>query len=133
MSDSSKQYDELLETLKKSRLPSAVKKAVLAILEKKGERVSVVKLVGLSDICDYLILCSGQSVRQNQAISDAVVSRLSKEMKTKPFNIEGNHAGDWILIDFIDFIVHVFLPEIREKYALEKMWMDGKRTDFYLN
>ncbi len=133
MSDSTNQFTLLQDMLKKSRLPSAVKRTVLSMLDKKGDRITVIKLIGLSDICDYMILCSGQSVRQNQAIADEIIARLSKELKTKPFNSEGKQTGEWILIDYIDFIVHIFNPEIRDRYSLEKMWMDAKRYDFYIN
>jgi ribosome-associated protein len=103
------------------------------MLDKQAERITVLKLTGLSDISDYLILCSGHSTRQNQAICDEIASSLGKEHKMKPFNIEGTNPGDWILLDYIDFIVHIFMPDMRDRYSLEKMWMDAKRYDFFLD
>lgn len=133
MPDANDQMIALQEDLKKRRLPAAVKRTIEAMLDKKAERISVLKLTGLCDISDYLIICTGQSTRQNQAIADEISSRLSKKMKTKPFNVEGNQSGEWILADYIDFVVHIFLPEIRDRYALEKMWMDAKRIDFFID
>lgn len=133
MSDAINQLNALEEEIKKKKFPSAVKKTILTMLDKKAERISVLKLSGLSDISDYLILCTGLSARQNQAISDEIATRLGKDQKMKPFNIEGTNPGDWILLDYIDFIVHIFLPDIRDRYALEKMWMDAKRYDFFLD
>ncbi len=133
MLDPNSQINSVMDDLKKRRFPAAVKRAIQAMLDKKAERISVLKLTGLCDISDYLILCSGQSTRQNLAISDEITARLAKEQKAKPFNVEGIQSGEWILIDYIDFIVHVFLPEVRDRYALEKMWMDAKRYDFFID
>jgi len=133
MPDPNNPMATVLEDLKKRKLPTAVKFAIQAMLDKKAERISVLKLVGLCDISDYLILCTGLSNRQNQAISEEITTRLVKELKNKPFNVEGIQSGEWILIDYIDFIVHVFLPEVRDRYALEKMWMDAKRYDFFID
>ncbi len=133
MPDSQNQLTSLLSDLKKRKLPATVKRTIQAMLDKKAERITVLKLAGLCDISDYLILCSGQSSRQNQAICDEITCQLAQEMKNKPFSVEGTQSGEWILIDYIDFIAHIFLPEVRERYALEKMWMDAKRYDFFLD
>jgi ribosome-associated protein len=91
------------------------------------------KLKGISDITDFIIICHGNSSRQNKAISDEIQRRLKEEYKLKAFGIEGIQNTDWILLDYIDFIIHIFSAENREKFSLEKLWMDGKRYDFYFD
>ncbi|MCK4836214.1 MAG: ribosome silencing factor [Candidatus Aminicenantes bacterium] len=125
------EYEYISEELKKRRIPPIIKRVVSIMLDKKGEKIVVIKLKGVSDITDFMIICHGNSVRQNKAISDEVQGKLRKEYRLKAFSVEGNTSTDWILLDYIDFVVHVFSPENREKYALEKLWMDGKRYHFY--
>ncbi len=124
-------FEKISEDLKKRKIPQAVKKVVLAMLDKKAENIVVLKLKELSDVTDYMIICHGNSARQNQAISDEIQRRLKKELKLKTFSVEGKVRAEWILLDYIDMIVHIFLPESRQKFALEKLWMDAKRYNFY--
>jgi len=93
----------------------------------------VLKLKGISDITDFVVICQGNSTRQNSAISAEIKKKLSKQYKLKPFGVEGEREADWILLDYIDFVVHIFLEETRQRYALEKLWMDAKRYNFYPN
>jgi ribosome-associated protein len=124
-------FEKINEDLKKRKIPQAAKKVVLAMLDKKAENIVVLKLKDLSDVTDYMIICHGNSARQNQAISDEIQRRLKRELRLKTFSVEGEVRAEWILIDYIDMIVHIFLPESREKFALEKLWMDAKRYNFY--
>ena len=87
----------------------------------KAEDVVRIDLRGRSDIADYMVICSGRSSRQVAAISEKLVERLKHEFGTVS-RIEGKETGDWVLIDAGDVIVHVFRPEVREFYQLEKMW-----------
>jgi len=123
-------YEAVLEDLKKRRLPPEVKAAVTIVLDKKAERVVVLKLKGVSEMTDYLLICHGNSGRQTKAIADALVEQLRDGFRLKPLGVEGERQGDWVLIDYVDFVINVFTPETREKYALEKLWMDAKRYDF---
>lgn len=125
------EYGFILEELKKRKIPSRIKRVVSVMVDKKAEKIVVIKLKDVSDIADFLVICSGNSQRQNQAISDAVQVKLKREFRTPAFSVEGKNSSDWILIDYIDFVVHVFSPEVRDRYALEKLWMDGKRYNFY--
>ncbi|MEN8152467.1 MAG: ribosome silencing factor [Acidobacteriota bacterium] len=117
------------EKLKKWRIPPGIKKAASLIADKKGEDISILKLKGISDITDFMIICNGNSVIQNRAISSEIQKTLKKELNLKPLGVEGVNFGDWILIDYVDFIVHIFSRETRGKFSLEKLWMDAKRYD----
>ncbi len=88
----------------------------------KAEDVVQVNLRGKTDIADHMVIASGRSSRQVAAIADKLVERL-KEKTGMRAKVEGKEAGDWVLIDAGDVIVHIFRPEVREFYQLEKMWM----------
>jgi len=129
----SEEFELITADLKKRRIPLEIKQVVSMMLDKKAEQVVVLKLKGRVDITDYLILCHGNSARQNRAIADEIQRKMSKMHKRKPFGVEGEREADWILIDYIDFVVHIFTEEMRNRYALEKLWMDAKRYDFFLD
>jgi len=96
---------------------------VLASLDDdKAEEVVQIDLRGRSDVADYMVICSGRSTRQVAAISEKLVDKLKQELSLVS-RIEGKDTGDWVLIDAGDVIVHVFRPEVRDFYQLEKMWM----------
>jgi ribosome-associated protein len=96
---------------------------ILASLEDdKAEDVVTIDLRGRSDMADYMVICSGRSSRQVAAISEKLVDRLKQDYR-RASKIEGKETGDWVLIDTGDVIVHVFRPEVREFYQLEKMWL----------
>ena len=98
---------------------------VLASLDDdKAEEVVEIDLRGRSDLADYMVVCSGRSSRQVASISEKLVDRLKLELQLVS-RMEGKDTGDWVLIDAGDVIVHVFRPEVRDFYQLEKMWMPG--------
>jgi len=123
-------FASLLEDLHRRRIPGGIKKAVEILLDKKAEKITVLRLKGLSEMTDYLIVCSGNSARQNKALADAVREHLKQDLQLQPLGSEGEAAAEWILVDYVDFIVNIFSAEWRKKYALEKLWMDAKRYDF---
>jgi ribosome-associated protein len=127
----SEEFTAITADLKKRKIPSEVKQVVSIMMDKMAEDVVVLKLKGLSEVTDFLVICHGQSTRQNGAISDDIQKILRKQFKRKPFGVEGVLEADWILLDYIDFVVHIFTKETRQKYALEKLWMDAKRYNFY--
>ncbi len=88
----------------------------------KAENVVTIDLRGRSSVADYMVVCSGRSSRQVGAIAEKLVERLKEEMG-RNCKIEGKEQGDWVLIDTQDVIVHVFRPEVRDFYQLEKMWL----------
>ena len=93
-----------------------------SLTEDKAEDVVEIDLRGKSAIGDYMVICSGRSTRQVAAIAEKLVDRLKHELGVLS-KVEGKDAGDWVLIDTGDVIVHVFRPEVREFYQLEKMWL----------
>jgi ribosome-associated protein len=125
------EYDEIIENLNSSEIPDEIKETVLAMLDSKAEKVVVLKIGKFSDVTDYLVICNGNGDRHNGAISDEVQKRLKKKIKKKSYGIEGETNAQWILIDYADFIVHIFTKDNRVRYSLEKLWMDGKRYSFY--
>ena len=124
-------YRLVLQDLNRRKIPSPIKRAVSVALDKKAEKTVVIKLKGVTEITDFIVICSGMSHRQNRAIAEEIQRRLRADFKLKAFNVEGENSTDWVLLDYIDFVVHIFSPENREKFSLEKLWMDGKRYDFY--
>jgi ribosome-associated protein len=97
--------------------------AVLASLDDdKAEEIVQINLRGKSEIADWMVVCSGRSSRQVNAIAEKLTDRLKTEFGLTS-KVEGKETGDWVLIDTGDIIVHVFRPEVREFYQLEKMWM----------
>ncbi|MGD2089409.1 MAG: ribosome silencing factor [Candidatus Aminicenantes bacterium] len=127
----SEEFEVITADLKKRKIPGEVKRVVSIMMDKKAEQVVVLKLKGISDITDFMVICQGNTTRQNNAISDEIRKKLSRQFKLKPFGVEGEREADWILLDYIDFVVHIFLEETRQRYALEKLWMDAKRYNFY--
>ena len=95
---------------------------ISSLEDDKAEDIITIDLRGRSSIADYMVICSGRSSRQVGAIAEKLVERL-KEDFGRNSKIEGKDQGDWVLIDTQDVIVHVFRPEVREFYQLEKMWM----------
>ncbi|MDQ2095885.1 ribosome silencing factor [Rhodalgimonas zhirmunskyi] len=96
---------------------------ILASLEAdKAEEIVQIDLRGKSSIGDYMVVCSGRSSRQVTAIAEKLADRLKQDLG-RLSKIEGKDGGDWVLIDTGDIIVHVFRPEVREFYQLEKMWL----------
>jgi ribosome-associated protein len=125
------EFKLILDDLQKRRIPGDIKRAVQILLDKKAEKITVLKLKGISTMTDYLVICSGNSVRQNKALADAVKDILKKELRLQPLGSEGERLSEWILVDYVDFIINIFSADWRKKYSLEKLWMDAKRYDFF--
>jgi ribosome-associated protein len=125
------EFNLILDDLQRRRIPGGIKKTVQILMDKKAEKITVLKLKGLSEMTDYLVICSGNSARQNNALADAVKDDLKRELHLQPLGSEGERTAEWILVDYVDFIVNIFSAEWRKKYQLEKLWMDAKRYDFF--
>ncbi len=95
-------------------------------LEKKAMDVVVLDLSGLTDIADYFVLASGTSERHVKTISEAIEHDM-KEKGIAPLSMEGFEEGRWIIIDYGDVVIHVFLESLRELYDLENLWIEAKR------
>ena len=97
---------------------------IASVEDDKAEEVVQIDLRGRSDVADYMIICSGRSTRQVAAISEKLTEKLKATFHFTA-KMEGKETGDWVLIDAGDVIVHVFRPEVREFYQLEKIWAAG--------
>ena len=115
--------------MKKNELKQQVAAAIQACLDKKAEEISVLEMEkGSGAFTDYFVLCSGTNPRQVQAIADEVESRL-KTADVRPAQVEGYKQGEWILVDYVDFVVHVFSEKARKFYDLERLWKTAKRLE----
>ena len=102
--------------------------AVRAALDKKASDVVILDLRGTPAFTDFFVLCSGQSTRQVKAIVDAVEETLRAE-KIRPAHVEGYDRAEWVLMDYFTFIVHVFTPQTRAFYSLERLWGNAERIE----
>jgi ribosome-associated protein len=114
---------------KKSELKQQVSAAIQACLEKKAEELSILEMEkGSGAFTDYFVLCSGTNPRQVQAIADEVEMRL-KRAGLRPTHVEGYTQAEWVLIDYVDFVVHVFSEKARKFYDLERLWKSARRLE----
>ena len=114
---------------KKSELKQQVSAAIQACLEKKAEELSILEMEkGSGAFTDYFVLCSGTNPRQVQAIADEVELRL-KKAGLRPTHVEGYTQAEWVLIDYVDFVVHVFSEKARKFYDLERLWKSARRLE----
>jgi ribosome-associated protein len=112
----------------RKRLTGEVGRAVRAALDKKASDVVLLDLRNTPAFTDYFVLCSGQNTRQVKAIADAIEEAL-RSAKVRPAHIEGYDRAGWILMDYFTFIVHVFTPQTRAFYSLERLWGDAERIE----
>jgi ribosome-associated protein len=113
---------------KSAALPRTIELAVRAAEDKKAEDITVLDLRKAAGFTDHFVICSGANARQVRAIADAVMETLAAD-GAKPAHVEGYDRSEWILIDYFDFIVHVFAPETRAFYGLERLWGNAERVD----
>lgn len=105
-------------------LPREVSRVVELLFDRKALEVNVLDLRGVSSATDWFVIASGTSDTHVSAIADSVIDGLKKE-RVRPLNVEGQREGRWVLIDYFDFVVHVFHPAAREFYQLERLWGDA--------
>lgn len=111
-----------------NRLPDTVKTVIDAARDRKATDLVVLDLRRAHGFTDYFVICSGTNPRQIKAIADAIDMAL-KALKIRPNHTEGYDRAEWVLIDCFDFIVHIFNPETRTFYALERLWGNADRID----
>ena len=112
------------------RLPLAVTTTVRAALDKKAEDVVVLDLRKAGGFTDYFVICTAGNARQITAIADAVLETLKKELHERPALAEGVDKSEWILLDYFNFVVHIFSRECRSFYSLERLWGNAHRETF---
>ena len=115
--------------MKKNELKQQIAAAIQACLEKKAEELSILEMEkGSGAFTDYFVLCSGTNPRQVQAIADEVELRL-KNADLRPAHVEGYKQAEWVLLDYVDFVVHIFSEKARKFYDLERLWKSAKRLE----
>lgn len=110
-------------------LDEEVKLAIRSASEKKAFDIKAIDLREIASFTEFFIIASGTNQRQVQAIADEINEQLKKQLNSRVIRIEGYNAGEWILLDFGDFIVHIFEQKAREFYDLERLWRDAKRIE----
>jgi ribosome-associated protein len=113
---------------KAPRLPSQIDRAVAAAEDKKAVDLVVLDLRKAAGFTDFFLIASGTNTRQVRAIADGVMETLA-DQGVKPAHVEGYDRSEWILLDYFDFIVHVFAPETRVFYGLERLWGNAERIE----
>ncbi len=103
--------------------------AVKGLQEKKGQDIRIIELKNLPNaVCDYFVICSGTSNTHVSALADAVAEETRKTLNEKPWHSEGWQNAEWILLDYVNVVVHIFQPETRDFYRLEDLWADAPTT-----
>ena len=110
------------------RVPDEVTRAVAAAEDKKAVDVALLDLRKAAGFADYFLICSGTNPRQIRAIADSIMEALASG-GSKPAHVEGYERSEWILLDYFDFIVHIFAPETRVFYSLERLWGNAERIE----
>ena len=113
---------------KATRLPHQIELAIHAAEGKKAEDMVVLDLRKAAGFTDFFVICSGINPRQIRAIADATIEALASG-GVKPAHVEGYERSEWILLDYFDFIVHIFAPETRVFYGLERLWGNAERIE----
>ena len=106
--------------------------AATAADDKKATDLVVLDLSSLTDVCDYFVICTGSNNRQVDAIVDEVRERVNRNCGVSPLSCEGREGLSWVLVDYGSVVVHVFSPEAREYYRLERLWGDAPKVTFGL-
>lgn len=104
--------------------------AASAAASKKAESIVVLDVSQQLVITDFFVICSGNTERQVSTVAEEVERQLQRDHSRKPFRREGEREGRWVLLDYVDFVVHVFHREDREYYNLERLWSDAERIPF---
>jgi ribosome-associated protein len=105
-----------------------LRQAVQAVRDHKALDLNILDLKGICSFTDYFVICTGTSTRHTQAVCDAVVEELKKS-GIKPTHVEGYNRAEWILVDYLNFVVHIFLESARHFYDLERLWKTAKRVE----
>jgi len=110
----------------KKPTPKTLERAAQAALDKKARDLALLDLNGVATFAGHFLICTGESARQVQAIADSIQERLNDEGVTL-HHVEGYRLGEWVLLDYVDFIVHIFSPKARAFYDLERLWRPAAR------
>ena len=112
-----------------AELDPEVRLAIQCAADKKAFDMIALDLRGIASFTEFFIIATGSNQRQVQAIADEINDQLKKQLQTRPVRIEGYNSAEWVLLDFGDFIVHIFNGEAREFYDLARLWRDARRVE----
>lgn len=113
----------------KTNADALIATIISGIEDVKGDEINLLDLREIENtVCDYFIICEGTSNTQVNAIVNSVQKKVSKELKDKPWHIEGESNAEWVLMDYVNVVVHVFQKHIRDYYDIESLWGDAKTT-----
>ena len=116
-------------TIKQTNTDDLLAVIIKGIDDVKGEDIQLLDLREIENtVCDYFVVCSANSNTQVNAISGSVQKIVSKELKDKPWHIEGQGNSEWVLMDYVNVVVHIFQKQVREFYDIESLWGDAKIT-----
>ncbi len=119
---------------KKEQIDQLITYVIQGIEDVKGNEIEIIDLRDIENtVCDYFIVCSGNSNTQVDAIESSVRKAVSKALQDKPWHVEGQENSEWILMDYVDVVVHIFQKHIREYYDIESLWGDAKITSIKSN
>lgn len=110
-------------------LDKEVQLAVVSASDKKAFNIVALDLRQVTSFAEYFVIASGANQRQVQAISDEINEQLRDQLKARPLRVEGHAAGEWVLLDYGDFIIHIFEQKAREFYDLERLWRDARKVE----
>jgi len=114
---------------KESNADQLITTIISGIEDVKGKDINILDLRDIENtVCDYFIICEGTSNTQVNAIVNSIQKKVSKELKDSPWHIEGEDNAEWVLMDYVNIVVHVFQKHIREYYDIEGLWGDAKTT-----
>ncbi|EPR70105.1 Ribosomal silencing factor RsfA (former Iojap) [Winogradskyella psychrotolerans RS-3] len=117
--------------MKKDKIPTdqLITSIIGGIEDVKGKEITLLDLREIENtVCDYFIICEGTSNTQVNAIVGSIQKQVSKTLKDKPWHVEGTENAEWVLMDYVNVVVHVFQKHIREYYDIEELWGDAKIT-----
>ncbi|MEK9756433.1 MAG: ribosome silencing factor [Bacteroidota bacterium] len=118
----------------KSSKNELLNEVVQGIEDVKGIEINIMDLTNITNtVCGYFVICTGTSNTHVSAIVNSVRKNVSKKLKEKPYSIEGTENQEWVLIDYVDIVVHIFQKEIRDYYDIENLWGDAKIINVELN
>jgi ribosome-associated protein len=116
-------------TKKKVSSDQLITEVIRGIEQVKGQNIKILDLRDIENtVCDYFVICEGNSNTQVSAISGSVQKTVSRALKDKPWHVEGENNAEWVLLDYINVVVHVFQKHIRSYYDIENLWGDAKIT-----
>ncbi len=114
---------------KKTNAQEVIDQIIEGIQDKKGKEIVIVDMLKLGNsICDYFVICQGNSPTQVSAITDSIEDTVRINCRRKPYAVDGLRNAQWVAMDYGDILVHIFLPDVRKFYDIEHLWADAKLT-----